>query len=349
MHDKTRDCNSETGNLLTNTYKLRKVKVQEAIKKKENALKLKQFHDKFVNSSNKVNGFWDLLKGKNKSTVPNQIMNPKNKSELFTDEKDINAVLSNHFNSFGRDSSLKLNMLNEVKDFLSSVEKNEVFPDSHISVKIDREQIGKIIRNLQSYKASGIDEIPNEFLKFGGDALVDSLVDLFTTITDLEAVPDDWQNGIIKRLLKAGNVSNKVLFGDCETDFFDQEFGLKQGCVLSPAIFSVLMNDLVSILEANNFGAELSSQLVNCLLFADDVVLIGKSEAELHRLLDITANFASNWNLKFNQNKSKVMIIGKRLDKDKKWQLGNLLLEEANEYKYLGVYFTRSLTFAYHM
>ena len=109
------------------------------------------------------------------------------------------------------------------------------------------------------------------------------------------------------------------------------------------------MNDLVSMLEANNFGAELSSQLVNCLLCADDVVLIGKSEAELHRLLDITANFASKWNLKFNQNKSKVMIIGKRLDKDKKWQLGILLLEEANEYKYLGVYFTRSLTFAYHI
>ncbi|VDI39242.1 Hypothetical predicted protein [Mytilus galloprovincialis] len=238
---------------------------------------------------------------------------------------------------------------------------------------------------------------------FGGDALVDSLVDLFTIITDLEAVPDDWQNGIIKPLPKAGSVydidnyrgitstSNvykvyskileesvmtyleeinilgevqgalrknrrtedhiftlqgicsirkakkyktflafldlskafdrvwrdglfyllwktgiqgkcwkllkslysNVLFGDCETGFFDQEFGLKQGCVLSPALFSVLMNDPVSMLEANNFGAELSSQLVNCLLFADDVVLIGKSEAELQRLLDITANFAS--------------------------------------------------------
>ncbi|VDI39304.1 Hypothetical predicted protein [Mytilus galloprovincialis] len=76
------------------------------------------------------------------------------------------------------------------------------FSDSHISVKFDKEQIDKIIRNLQSHKASGIDEIPNEFLKFGGDALVDSL---FAIITELEAVPDDWQNGIIKLLLKTGS------------------------------------------------------------------------------------------------------------------------------------------------
>lgn len=52
--------------------------------------------------------------------------------------------------------------------------------------------------------------------------------------------------------------------------------GLNQGCVLSPALLPALMNDLVSMLKATNFGAELSS-LVNYLLFADDVVLISVS------------------------------------------------------------------------
>ena len=33
-------------------------------------------------------------------------------------------------------------------------------------------------------------------------------------------------------------VENKVIFGDLESDWFDQEFGLKQGCVLSPTFFS---------------------------------------------------------------------------------------------------------------
>jgi hypothetical protein len=33
-------------------------------------------------------------------------------------------------------------------------------------------------------------------------------------------------------------VENKVIFGDFESDWFDQEFGLKQGCVLSSTLFS---------------------------------------------------------------------------------------------------------------
>jgi hypothetical protein len=41
-------------------------------------------------------------------------------------------------------------------------------------------------------------------------------------------------------------VENKVIFGDFESDWFDQEFGLKQGCVLSPTLFSPdLCNGLI--------------------------------------------------------------------------------------------------------
>jgi hypothetical protein len=67
-----------------------------------------------------------------------------------------------------------------------------------------------------------------------------------------------WKNGIqgkCWKLLRSlySNVSIKVLFGDFESDRFDQEFGLKQGCVLSPTLFSVLMNDLVSMLFRTEF------------------------------------------------------------------------------------------------
>jgi hypothetical protein len=34
-------------------------------------------------------------------------------------------------------------------------------------------------------------------------------------------------------------------------------------------------------------------------------------------LLTIAGIFASKWNMKFNASKSKVMVIGKRLDKNK--------------------------------
>jgi hypothetical protein len=33
------------------------------------------------------------------------------------------------------------------------------------------------------------------------------------------------------------------------------------------------------------------------------------------------------------------MVIGQKIDKLKRWNLGNDLIEETNVYKYLGVYF----------
>ena len=75
---------------------------------------------------------------------------------------------------------------------------------------------------------------------------------------------------------------------------------------------------------------------------------MGKSEQELQTLLNITARFASEWNLKFNSKKSKVMVIDKKIYKLKLWDLGNDQIEEEHAYKYLGVYFSRSLKFTYH-
>jgi hypothetical protein len=66
-------------------------------------------------------------------------------------------------------------------------------------------------------------------------------------------------------------------------------------------------------------------------------------------MLSIASSFATKWNLKFNQNKSEVSVVGKRIDKSKKWGLGDTYIEETNECKYLGVYFSRSLKPTQHI
>ena len=124
-----------------------------------------------------------------------------------------------------------------------------------------------------------------------------------------------------------GKMVFRVSVGDFEFDWFDQELELKQGCVLSPSLFSVLMNDLVSMLSEHNLRVNLASDIINCLLFADDIVLMGKSGQELQSLLNITARFANKWNLKFNFKKSKVLAIGKKINKLKRWDLGNDKIE----------------------
>jgi glycine betaine/choline ABC-type transport system substrate-binding protein len=63
------------------------------------------------------------------------------------------------------------------------------------------------------------------------------------------------------------------------------------------------MNDLVSMLSEHNLEVDLASAIINCLLFADDIVLMGKSEQELQTLLNITARLVSKWNFKFQKVK----------------------------------------------
>ena len=68
------------------------------------------------------------------------------------------------------------------------------------------ESISDTLRGLKSGKAPGVDGIPNDFLKYGGDAMIRSLSDLFTFISDCEQIPNEWQRGIIIPLHKSGSV-----------------------------------------------------------------------------------------------------------------------------------------------
>jgi hypothetical protein len=59
------------------------------------------------------------------------------------------------------------------------------------------------------------------------------------------------------------------------------------GLRLVPTLFSVLMNDLVNMLDGVGMDIDVGKQLINCLLFADDIALIAETEEELQRLLDV--------------------------------------------------------------
>jgi hypothetical protein len=78
------------------------------------------------------------------------------------------------------------------------------FRYSHLN--IHRENIKSVLESLGSGKACGIDEISNEFLRYGGNTLLNSLLDLFTKITDLEKIPEDSHKGIIKPIHKRGSM-----------------------------------------------------------------------------------------------------------------------------------------------
>jgi len=138
------------------------------------------------------------------------------------------------------------------------------------------------------------------------------------------------------------NVKSKVRFQDFETELFNVDEGVKQGCVLSPIIFCIYINELAKLIKSSNLGITIFGTKIGCLFWADDVVLIGENENDLQKLLDVASDFSNKWKMCYNYDKSNVLITGQRVNVHKKWKLCNNFIKEVNEYKYLGVILNRN-------
>jgi len=87
------------------------------------------------------------------------------------------------------------------------------------------------------------------------------------------------------------SVSSCVKVNSFYTEWFCVSGGLRQGCILSPLLFNLYLDDLVKYIKAFNVGIDIGDGKICILLCADDIVLLASSETELQVLL----NALSDW------------------------------------------------------
>ena len=95
-----------------------------------------------------------------------------------------------------------------------------------------------------------------------------------------------------------------------------------------------LQNDVTS-------GLSFDDSLLLLLLFADDMVILGKSVDEINTSLELLCTYCNTWSLGVNAQKTKVMFFRKRgglLNSDVFTYNGNRL-EVVNDFNYLGTVF----------
>ena len=89
-------------------------------------------------------------------------------------------------------------------------------------------------------------------------------------------------------------------------------------------------------------GVKLGNLNVNCLLYADDAVLIASSECELQALLTTLKEGCENNSLSLNKNKTKVLIFERNKERTEcKISVNGKILEQVNEVVHLGSMFSR--------
>ena len=75
------------------------------------------------------------------------------------------------------------------------------------------------------------------------------------------------------------------------------------------------------------------------LLFADDMVILGKTPAELQNSLDLLHTYCDTWGLEVNAEKTKIMVFRKRRVylPNESWTYNGHNIENVNDFNYLGV------------
>ena len=162
-----------------------------------------------------------------------------------------------------------------------------------------------------------------------------------------------WINGLLFKLLHKYSLSPKfvrilrnmycslkscVYSNSTLGEIFSITIGMRQGCNLSPSLFNLYINDIPTILrKANCDPVKLYHTQINCLLYADDMLILSKTKDGLSKALMILEVYCKKWQLKINPIKTKIIIFNKNKYEDISFQIDGQELEKVRTYNYLGI------------
>ena len=134
-----------------------------------------------------------------------------------------------------------------------------------------------------------------------------------------------------------GKATSTVSANNAHSASFPCRKGVRQGCNLSPLLFSLFINDLETYLTSNRSGSfTLSSLQTHLLLFADDLVLLADSHSGLQDSMNRLSEFCKASELRVNTEKTKVVVFNKK-KQEPQLSLSDTKVEFTKEYKYLGI------------
>ena len=119
--------------------------------------------------------------------------------------------------------------------------------------------------------------------------------------------------------------------------------GVRQGCKLSPLLFSLFLSGLKAKLAESEVGVSLQNTMLDTLMFADNIVLLSSSADGLRKHLETLETFCLQWHLEINPEKTKICIFGANTNQTFLYK--GTILEIVHTYKYLGIWINRNRKF----
>ena len=130
--------------------------------------------------------------------------------------------------------------------------------------------------------------------------------------------------------------------------WFNVEQGVKQGCLISPLLFNLYINDLADGLNSLSKGVQIGESRVSLLMYADDIVILAENELDLNLLLNKLHEWCTFWRLSVSELKSKVVHYRPiSVPRTKEiFRCGNFQLDIVSDYRYLGFVINENLDYS---
>ena len=133
-------------------------------------------------------------------------------------------------------------------------------------------------------------------------------------------------------LVLGGLVRGTIKWNARYPRYFRIMSGVKQGCVLSPLLFVLVLYYVLR--DCTGFGIQIGeAKKLADLDFADDIALMERNKAKLQDLLNTIRENTSRLGLKINTEKTKSMAT---TDSSLDMKCGYSTIEQVVEFRYLG-------------
>ena len=135
------------------------------------------------------------------------------------------------------------------------------------------------------------------------------------------------------------NVSCTVDVNQSLSHWFDVHSGVKQGCILSPMLFALYIDDLVEELNQVEQGVRFGDCMLSALLYADDIVLTAPDEGSLQKLIKVVEKWCRRWGMALNIKKTNIVHFRNKQTSRSEY---NFIFDDkkiayTSNYKYLGL------------
>ena len=117
-------------------------------------------------------------------------------------------------------------------------------------------------------------------------------------------------------------------------DWFQIRKGVRQGCMLSPCLFSLYAEYIMQNARLNEAqaGIKIAGRYISNLRYADDTTLMAESEEELKSLLMKVKEETEKVGFRLSIQKTKIMASGPITS----WQIDGEAMETVRDFIFLG-------------